>query len=335
MPLGAAALLLLLISLSSCVTLVSRDELAAEYLSIANTLYEAGAVDQASTYYGRALDLNPELESASFNLARVYIDRGQYERGIAILEELLQERPESLELREARAFAALRSGDLERAEELYREILEESPYRVSALYNLGVLKRELEGGAEALDYFARAYEAELGDPDVSFAYGELLAGRGRVEEAIPVFETFLSAAETAGPRFLAVAEHLEAGAYYSRALTVYERYLRENPDSPNGHFARARLLLTVVEDEEAGSQALLRALRLGFSDGEELGTLLADPGLVAPVRVEEILEEQGFDPSALQRAAETRAREEAQAGAERADSAGAPTGRPYLEQVRP
>jgi hypothetical protein len=51
--------------------------------------------------------------------------------------------------------------------------------------------------------------------------------------------------------------------------------------------------------------------------------------------VEEIVEEQGFDPAALQRAAETRAREQAREEAERADATGTRTGRPYREQLRP
>ncbi|MFW5729636.1 MAG: tetratricopeptide repeat protein [Spirochaetota bacterium] len=226
--------------LSSCVTLVSREDLAAEYLQVANALYGAGAVDEASTYYSKALELAPDLESASFNLARVHIDQGRYNRAISLLEELRRERPESLELAEALAYALLRSGDLDRAEELYLDVLDESPYRTSVLYNLGLLSRELDRHRDALDYMARAYDVAPEDPDISFSYGSLLKDRDRPEAAVSVFETFIEGADAEDERLKEVARVFEETEYYSRALSVYERVLEAAPEDAEAQVRRAR-----------------------------------------------------------------------------------------------
>ncbi len=330
----AVAAIAALFLLASCVTLVSRDELAAEYLEVANTLYESGAFDAASTYYGRALELNPDLESASFNLARVHIEQGRYERAIVLLEELRRERPDSLELAEALAFALLKSGGLDRAEELYRQILEESPYRTSVLFNLGVLSRELDRPWDALDYLARAYEVAPDDADVAFAYASLLAERGRPEAAVPVFETFIEGADAEDERLKEVARIFEETEYYSRALSVYEKVLDANPEDAPAQFRRARLLLTVAEDAQTGLSALEQALDLGYEDRGQLGLLIEDPALVAPVDVEELLRTEGFELPALREAAERVRREEAQRREAETPPRRRP-GRPYRQELTP
>jgi tetratricopeptide (TPR) repeat protein len=330
----AIAALGALLLLASCVTLVSRDDLAAEYLEVANTLYESGAFDAARTYYGRALELNPDLESASFNLARVHIEQERYERAIALLEELRRERPDSLELAEALAFALLKSGALDRAEELYQQILEESPYRTSVLFNLGVLARELERPWDAVDYLARAYEVAPDDADVAFAYASLLAERGRPEAAVPVFETFIDGADSGDERLKEVARIFEETEYYSRALSVYERVLDADSEDAQAQFRRARLLLTVAEDVEAGLSALEQALDLGYEDRGQLGLLVEDPALVAPADVEELLRSEDFELPALREAAEQARQEEA----ERRQAAAPPRrrpGRPYRQAITP
>ena len=293
----------MVLAASSCVTVVSQQTLAAEYLNVANKLYDAGAVQEASTYYLKALELDESLESASFNLARAYIDRSQYDRAIGLLQELRAERPDSLELQDALGYAFLKSGNIERAQELYQSVLEESPYRVSVLFNLGVLNRELDRGRIALDYLGQAYQVSPQDNDVAFVYGSLLVDAGREEEAVPIFEDFVSRVDDDDDRLREVAVVFEETEYFSRALNVYERLADVNPEDAVIQFRRAWLLLTVAEDAQAGLKAFQAALENGYSDRARLGMLIDDPKLEAPAEVEEMLRSRDFDLNALRRAA--------------------------------
>jgi len=330
---NAASAVALIVILSSCVTLVAKEDLAAEYLSVANSLYEAEAMQEASRYYGRALELDPSLEAAGFNLARVYIEQERYERATTLLQELLTERPESVEIKEALAFALLQSGRLDRAERLYEEVLKESSYRTAALYNLGLLNRELDRPAAAEEYLARAYETASDDADIAYAYGSLLAAQGRLEEAVSVFEGFVEAASVGDDRLKRVAEVFEEGEYYSRALDVYTRLVEAEVEDPWAYFRRARLLLTAAEDPDAGLPALREALDRGYDDKGELGSLLEAPELVRPAEVEAILRAAGYDFAELRSAAEAaQAAERRVQGNERARPL---AGRPYMESLRP
>jgi tetratricopeptide (TPR) repeat protein len=317
------------------VTLVSRDELAAEYLNVANALYDAGAVQEASSYYLKALELDESLERASFNLARAYIDRSQYARAIEVLQELLVDRPDSLELQESLAYARLKSGSIERAQELYEGILDESPYRVSVLFNLGVLQRELDRDQRALEYLARAHEVDPDDNDVAFAYGSLLVDAARAEEAVPIFEDFVSRVEDDDERLRTVAAVFEEAEYYSRALQVYERLAEANPEDAEMLFRRARLLLTVVEEAQAGLEALEAALENGFAERDALGLLLQNPELVAPAEVEELLRAREFDLDALRRAAAEAEERAAAAEPEDREPQAPFAGRPFQQELRP
>ncbi|NBC30048.1 MAG: tetratricopeptide repeat protein, partial [Spirochaetes bacterium] len=231
---------------------------------------------------------------------------------------------ESVEIKEALAFALLQSGRLDRAERLYEEILNESPYRTAALYNLGLLHRELDRPAAAEEYLARAYETASDDADVAYAYGSLIAAQGRLEEAVSVFEGFVEAASVGDDRLKRVAEVFEDGEYYSRALEVYTRLVEAEVDDPTVHFRRARLLLTAAEDPDAGLPALREALERGYDDKAALGSLLDAPELVRPGEVEAILRVAGAEAA---QAAERRDQ-----GSERARPL---AGRPYMESLRP
>jgi tetratricopeptide (TPR) repeat protein len=93
-----------------------------------------------------------------------------------------------------------------------------------------------------------------------------------------------------------LAQALESQGAYGRAIAAYDGILGRDQKQAGAWFGKARLLLTVVEDPEAGLGDLRRALALGFADKESARALLASEGLKEAGSVQSVLAEAGLIP---------------------------------------
>ena len=84
---------------------------------------------------------------------------------------------------------------------------------------------------------------------------------------------------------------------YLQALDVYQGLIELEPENAEALFESAAILLTKVEDPEAGLQALRAALAAGFEDQDRIRELLEDPSLLDRDTVEAILRERNLLPS--------------------------------------
>jgi tetratricopeptide (TPR) repeat protein len=87
----------------------------------------------------------------------------------------------------AEAKSLHRSGRLQEAERLYREIVDADPQHHEALYFLAVACDALDKPSEAIEFLERLVATRPDHPEARNLLGALLAGHGRVEQAIPHF----------------------------------------------------------------------------------------------------------------------------------------------------
>ncbi|MFP4012284.1 MAG: tetratricopeptide repeat protein [Spirochaetaceae bacterium] len=296
LPALVILLALLMLFLVGCRTYVRRTNLAEEYHDLGNAFYEVEAYERAAEYYRKALELEPDLAPASFNLARAYIEAEAYDEAIRILEDLRGEDAQNVLVLEALAYAHSRQRRFQTAVSLYEEVLERSPYRVSALYNAGVMHRRLGNKARAREALQRAYVRERNDASVLYHYGMSLYEDEAYEKAVSVLLDYTDAAsvEEESRRMLEVARILSEQQYIARALKLYDRFLAGDAENETALFERAALRLTETEEVEAGIEDLRNALEAGFSDTERAAELLGREELLASRRVEDLLSEYGL-----------------------------------------
>jgi tetratricopeptide (TPR) repeat protein len=293
-----AALVLLLLATLGCTRYVRIDDLAEEYYNLGNAFYDLEEYEEAERYYLRALELDPEFERAGFNLARALADQERYAESLELLQELLLLDPDNLQVPEAIAYVEYRRGNIDAAIGGYERVLDASPFRRDALYNLGVLLLEDGAELEARGYLAQAYDVSPEDPDVLYAYAEALFRTGRNEAGLSVLDDLREIGDLPEAYLRNTADRYAEAEFYADALVLYDRLLAASPEDPDAHFAKARILLTAAEEGDAGIVALKDALEAGFADTEAAGHLLAEPGLIRVDEVRELFTEYGVEPAA-------------------------------------
>ncbi|QXE90352.1 tetratricopeptide repeat protein [Geomonas subterranea] len=170
---------------------------------------------------------------------------------------------ESQSLKElfAAANALFASGDLSRAAERYRRVLQLDPYFAQASFNLGCTLERLCGPGEALPHFERAAQLV---PQWSEAHGNLgfaLARVGRMEEAAgELQEACRLAPDHAGYRNnLGLA--LSALGRGEEAQASFQEAIRLDPRYPEPH-SNLAILYERFGNGAAAIESLRQALRL-------------------------------------------------------------------------
>ncbi len=319
--------------LASCQTNPVQEELAETYYNLGNAYFELDRLDDAESAYARAMELNPELYTAGYNLARVYIFNGEYRRAVDVLQELLQEDPGNGILRESLAWAYLEMRRIDDAEQLYSELLETDPANCNVRYNLALMAAAAEEWTRAYDLLIECGYLDSGD-------GEILALLGKAERESGQgsgLGWFEEAAEES-PENLTIAEEL-AGVYraegeYTRAIAVYDRLIDLSPDAGGSYeFEKAALLFLALEEYGEGFSSLEAALEAGYADIEKIAELLEGLGYSPESPgygdIEALLESYGlYDPVLLLLQAP-------EASSEPASGESMPSGQTGIEGPRP
>jgi serine/threonine-protein kinase len=173
-----------------------------------------------------------------FALADLEYRNGEIAPARRHLETLLERSPDNLWGLQKLAEVELMAGDLDRAERIYRGLVQRAPLR-SNYTNLG-LARFLNGRAdEAVAAYRKALEIDPGHVTVTINLADAELSRGRLEEARALYAQALaaldasSAASTLGPQDRMLQAQCLAHLGRTReAVKLAESTLRQNPNNP-------------------------------------------------------------------------------------------------------
>ncbi len=140
-------------------------------------------LSQAGADYRRAVELAPEHYFARKRLAEYQLFSHQANEAAEHFERLLQEEPDSPELRFGLARCRREQGDHEAAREILDRLLDEQKPRFAWLMERARLAQAETDHAAAEKWFRRAHEHDPHDPDVCYALAACLSRRGQKEEA--------------------------------------------------------------------------------------------------------------------------------------------------------
>ena len=274
--------------------------MAKDYYNIGNAYFDLEQYDKAVEYYDRALQLDPTINQAVFNMARTKIETGDYRRALKLLNRLLDSDSENIMVLEMIGYTYFRMDSYSEAVDVYNEILVLNPYNKKALYNTSILEVELERYE-----IARIHLQKLLDQENKSEYRKLLADitreEGNSEDAIRLYESIVAEDKASKDVFTALKELYLASENYSDVLTVFDELEKVSGDaSEKGAllFERARIEFLYLEDMVLGQEHLIQALELGFgSDDSSVLENLADE-LDSPIKeqVEKIVDENLKEP---------------------------------------
>jgi tetratricopeptide (TPR) repeat protein len=157
------------------------------------TIYTSLAQDAAAIAALEKERINsPEQEEVLENLASLYLSTEQADKAQEVLTEVRALNPENTNAALLMADLYNSQGKSAEAEEVYRQILELNPGQQDVIwYNIGVNAYNAGNRAEAATAFEKSLDANKKNPDSHKMLGYTLVGLGKIDEAIPHFETYL------------------------------------------------------------------------------------------------------------------------------------------------
>jgi len=266
--------------------LVARKTVFVEYM-LGLCQKERGAFTDAAKVLAHAHDKKPDDADVGLLLAQVQALTGEIDDAVKTLKGFKSLKTTDADY--ARAFIAEMSGEYEKAEALYKAVIEKNPSHTESLFRLA-LNYDLGGyDLEAIEYYRRCLEIKPGYTGAVLNLGLLLEDSGRDEEAARYYQRVLID-EPNNPRAKLYMRDAEAGKemYYDeekeRKADKHNRVL-ETPVTDFELSVRSRNCLDLMGIHSLGDlinvteAELLSYKNFGETSLSEIKSLLVTKGL--------------------------------------------------------
>lgn len=199
-----------------------------------------GKYDEARTAFRKAVELDRDDPDTQLELGR--LEAGN--KGLALVESALTNRPGWPEARLAVGIARLGTGAAASAEEALRAFLKQRPDHAVGTAQLGIALLALGKHDEALGVLQHALELQPNDYDTTIAIAELYERTGRNEEAIAQYRKAADIKQGGAGALIAAARLGVKLARYLLAIALLDKALERAP--------RSGAALTLYGDALAG-----------------------------------------------------------------------------------
>jgi tetratricopeptide (TPR) repeat protein len=203
----------------------------------------------------------------------VYVESGDYEKGLEALADLLEEDPGNSLILSTIGWTHYLQADYEKALEAFETILTRTPTDEHALYNAAILSLKLEEKETALVYFQRLY-SENGETEVLYRIASLYLDLQRWNDAVEALTEYLEAKPDDADAYYDLGIAFSAERYYGKALDAFDSGILLKKYDPLLNFEKAVVLILYIENIDEGLKALEIAVTAGFNDSERITALL-------------------------------------------------------------
>lgn len=156
-------------------------------------------------------------------------------------------------------------GNLPLAEQLYRQVLAQSPDSADAWHSLGVLCLQSGRAAEAVESIGRAIALKATNPDYYSHLGAAYGGLGQHEAAITSLRHAVRLAPQLATAHYNLGTALRNGERLEEAVTSFRHAIAADPDAAEAHYNLANTLreLKRLDEAEVSYREALR-IRPGY-----------------------------------------------------------------------
>ncbi len=211
---------------------INKDAVVGDYINLARLYKEIGKLDPALTIYKKAIDEAPNNSSIYSNMGDIYLEKGQYQDAIEILNKGVKLDNSLLALKTKLAKAYYLNKDYEMAKKYYTEVVNTNENIYQGYYYLGEIYHKVEKNIElAINYY---------------------------EKAVSYNKNYVTAYLSLGDLYLDQDETYKAMAQYLKAL-------ESNPNFPDAHYHLA-LAYQKMNMKQAAIEELRKTLHLDSSN---------------------------------------------------------------------
>ena len=221
------------------------------YNLVAGILIRQGKLTEAKENILKALELNPVLFPAKFNLAATESRLGNINASNELVEELLTLSPQHIETLLLKAFNATRQGNVAAAKQLYLDILVISPNNVAARQRLISIYQAEKDPKTALYHLEKLLKDNFDNPDYLLTKAELHLALNEQNDARKSLNIVRNFIQGDAPRLLRFSELSLALGDEENALKAMADAQKTMPDSTIIKLSHVRLLIQLQQVTEA------------------------------------------------------------------------------------
>jgi tetratricopeptide (TPR) repeat protein len=212
--------------------------------------------------------------AARRNLAQTALLVGDYERAIALADEILAENPADEGTHLIRGLALVGHGDFEKAERDLLIAKEAYPDDTSVLFNLAVIGERRGDNRAALLYLDEALAGGLIKTEAYLLKAKLLDQLGRRAEARETLEYYLTKRPGTRDIYLTLAQWSRAEGDNDKAIAYYEEALKHRRDGAT--LAEVAATYEAAGDRDRAVAYYLEAIAKGAASADVLAEYAAD-----------------------------------------------------------
>jgi tetratricopeptide (TPR) repeat protein len=237
-----------------------RPNFAGTLNNLANVLAEQGRLEEALACYKQALSINPDLEDAQQNYARLLAQSnyeplllraneayqsGNYQKAEALYLQILAFRPSSAEVHTYLGTVLSKQGRSLEAEVSHRQAIALKPDLAEAHYNLGDVLSSQGQFPQAETSLKRACLLKADFAEAHYKLGTILEWIGYQEEAEASFRAAIDADPSLAEAHGNLGTLLASAQRYPEAATYFRQYVAQRPNSVEGLIALGDSLIAM------------------------------------------------------------------------------------------
>jgi tetratricopeptide (TPR) repeat protein len=228
-----------------------------------------GDAQQAEAEFQQAIELRPEVPTAYFQLAQLYLTTNQQQKALTSLKSVVDRNPSDMKAWLLTGVIQDQQKNYEAARDAYEKVIGINPKSTLALNNLAYLYSERFNDQEkAYAAAQKARELSPGEPHTADTLGWILYKRGQYSRALILLEE--SAAGL--PNESEIQYHLGLTQYMSGleepSRQAFERALELKPDISSAAEIRRRLAVLAI-DRTASNPETIAALEKALADSPD------------------------------------------------------------------
>ena len=270
--------LILALLFFSCTTSNSRLSRAVDYYNLANRLRDESELYQAMENYMKALELQPEMYAALYNLSLVRSELGMYEEALNDIALINKVDPFNLRIQRAMARLYHESGNYPEAREHYLSVLAVSEGDQKALAGLAETAEAMSDFDEAVRLWEQLVDINPGIENL-IELAEALAMRGDYKLAISRYAQVLIDERDNLVARKGIAESARKDSNYPLALEYLSEGLvagKGGESNPELWWHMSLIYILDLQDYEKGLEFFRLALAGGYPDEEILLTFIEE-----------------------------------------------------------
>ncbi|WDT84848.1 XrtA/PEP-CTERM system TPR-repeat protein PrsT [Alteromonas sp. 009811495] len=219
----------------------------------AGILIRQGNLSQAKVNIEKALEKNPTLFPAKFNLAATESRLGNTVKSNELVEELLQLSPQHNETLLLKAFNLTRSGDVEKAKQIYLDVLTLNPSNIGARERISSLYQRLGDTKSALYHLDLLLKDDFDNADYLLRKAQLLIDANRTSDAEKTLGIVRNFIDDTPEKLIVYSDLMRSLGKNEAAKSAMETAHSVAKQNTFVTFRYVSLLLDLQDNEKAGA----------------------------------------------------------------------------------